>query len=119
MCPRIRYKYCGGVLAPNGNIYFVPWWADNVGVFNPATNAFYEVDISAQVSVDSKYFGGVLAPNGKIYLTPANANSVGVFDPRSDEDPPTYEPPFNLAEPCSPGMLHRSRWSIVFGNNET
>lgn len=38
-------KYVGGVLAPNGKIYFVPTNADNVGVFTPGSAApIYDVD---------------------------------------------------------------------------
>ena len=38
-------KYYGGVLAPNGKIYFVPSYADNVGVFTPGSAApVYDVD---------------------------------------------------------------------------
>ena len=39
------YKYIGGVLAPNGKIYFVSLDADNVGVFTPGSAApVYDVD---------------------------------------------------------------------------
>jgi hypothetical protein len=38
-------KYFGGVLAPNGKIYFVPYSADSVGVFTPGSAApVYDVD---------------------------------------------------------------------------
>ncbi len=38
-------KYLGGVLAPNGKIYFVPYSADSVGVFTPGSAApVYDVD---------------------------------------------------------------------------
>ncbi len=41
----IDKKYAGGVLAPNGKIYFVPSDADNVGVFTPGSAApVYDVD---------------------------------------------------------------------------
>jgi len=74
-------KYCGGVLAPNGKIYFAPMGANHVGVFDPATSAFSVIDISATITGDWKYFGAVLAPNGKIYFVPGDAFGVGVFDP--------------------------------------
>jgi hypothetical protein len=47
----------------------VPSSADNVGVFEPATNAFALIEIAAKES-GYKYGGGVLAPNGYIYFSP-------------------------------------------------
>ena len=38
-------KYSGGVLGPNGLIYFVPHDADNIGVLNPSTDTFITIDI--------------------------------------------------------------------------
>ena len=48
-------KYIGGVLAPNGHIYMVPFHADNIGDFDPSTNAFDVIDISSRIS--TKYNG--------------------------------------------------------------
>jgi len=78
--------YSGGVLGPNGKIYFVPFEADNVGVFDPATDAFSVVDVSGTGWFTlGKYSGGVLAPNGKIYFVPHDTNNVGVFDPATNK----------------------------------
>ena len=74
-------KYAGGVLAPNGHVYMVPYNANNIGDFDPATDAFSVVSISGVISHGSKYAGGVLAPNGHIYMVPDNADSIGDFDP--------------------------------------
>jgi len=76
-------KYLGGVLAPNGKVIFVPYYADNIGMFDPLTNAFTIIDISGIsgiVSGASKYAGGVLAPNGKIIFVPRDADNIGTFD---------------------------------------
>jgi streptogramin lyase len=73
-------KYLGGVLAPNGHIYMVPYNADNIGDFDPSTG-FSNVDISGVISYDGKYRGGVLAPNGHIYIVPCNADNIDDFDP--------------------------------------
>jgi hypothetical protein len=62
-------------------VYMVPWNANNIGDFDPATGAFSVVSISGVISHDSKYAGGVLAPNGHIYMVPCNADSIGDFDP--------------------------------------
>jgi len=47
-------------------VVMVPSFADNVGVFDPATGAFATHDISGIISRDFKYCGGVLAPDGKV-----------------------------------------------------
>ena len=33
------WKYAGGVLGPNGLIYFIPYNADNVGILNPSSSS--------------------------------------------------------------------------------
>ena len=82
-------KYYGGVLAPNGKIYFVPTRADNIGELDPSTKIFNTIDISGTISSDWKYFGGVLAPNGKIYFVPNHADNIGELDIGNHE--PAYE----------------------------
>jgi hypothetical protein len=77
----VQWKFWGGVLAPNGNIYLVPSNSDSIGVFNPSTGAFSFIDISFVIAHDYKYCGGVLAPNGLIYFIPHNADNIGVFNP--------------------------------------
>jgi len=65
--------YGGGVLAPNGDIHFIP----------SAANRGQKISSAGQVSTYSlvytttfAYFGGVLAPNGDIHFIPFRA-SVG------------------------------------------
>ena len=74
----------GGVLGPNGLIFFVPNGADNIGILDPTFPSFTTLDIS-QVSsgTGGKYGGGVLGPNGLIYLVPGDANNIGILDPSS------------------------------------
>lgn len=62
--------YYGGVLAPNGDIHFIPEYA-TVG---------QKVSLSGTVSTyslaytySSAFWGGVLIPNGTIYLVPNGA----------------------------------------------
>jgi hypothetical protein len=72
-------KYRGGVLGPNGLIYFIPFNADNVGILNPSSSSFSTLDISSSISSDYKYIGGVLGPNGLIYFIPSWADNVGIL----------------------------------------
>jgi hypothetical protein len=74
-------KYCGGVLAPNGNIYCIPFNADNVGIINPITNTFSTIPIpSVLIGKTLKCQGGAIASNGKIYCADANAQTILVIN---------------------------------------
>jgi len=72
-------KYIGGVLVPNGNIYCIPFSANNIGIIDPYRNTFDSTTIT--LTSTQNYLGGVLAPNGKIYCIPSNATNVGIIDP--------------------------------------
>ena len=77
-----NWKYDGGILAPNGVIYFVPRNADDIGVFNPTDGSFTTMEIPFSLSTDEvRYSGAVLGKNGKIYLVPCLAKTLAVFDP--------------------------------------
>jgi len=66
----VSNAYVGGVLAPNGDIHFVPC-AATVGqkVSSSGTVSTY----SLAYTVGDAYYGGVLAPNGDIHFVPCAA----------------------------------------------
>jgi hypothetical protein len=70
-------RYAGGVLAPNGKIYGVPYNANNVLIIDPVTDTTTTI---TGITGTIKYAGGVLAPNGKIYGVPYNASNVLIID---------------------------------------
>ena len=71
-------KFIGGVLAPNGYIYFLgDSYAYNVK-FNPATGTY--INLAAK----SRSAGGCLAANGKIYCAPYTTGVVQVIDTADD-----------------------------------
>ena len=76
--PTTNGSYIGGVLAPNGKIYCIPYNATSVGVIDPTAGTFTTFGTAGS---GGAYYGGVLAPNGKIYCIPFNATAVGVIDP--------------------------------------
>lgn len=80
-------KMIGGVLAPDGKIYMVPWDRFRVVVIDttvsPPTVELEapELVVPAQTPVSGKWAGGVLAPNGKIYTVPTQATNVLIIRP--------------------------------------
>jgi hypothetical protein len=67
----VANAYLGGVLAPNGDIHFVPFYA-NKG--QKISSAGLVSTYSLVYTVDEAYAGGVLAPNGDIHFVPLCAN---------------------------------------------
>ena len=67
-------KWHGGVLAPNGMIYFCPRDATQVLQLDPTTNTTSL--IGKVYSTSGVWVGAVLAPNGKIYFVPYNATRI-------------------------------------------
>jgi hypothetical protein len=64
--------YSGGVLAPNGDIHFVPYEANRGQKISAAgVVSTYSLVYTA---ASGAYQGGVLAPNGGISFIPYNAN---------------------------------------------
>ena len=78
--------YSGGVLAPNGKIYFAPYSATVGRIVDPANNS---VTTYGSFPGNEAYNGGVLAPNGKIYFAPHNGTVGRIVDP-TDNTVTTY-----------------------------
>jgi len=72
-------KWFGGVLAPNGKVYGIPYDSTQVLEIDPInqTTALF----GSLSATGNKWLGGVLAPNGKIYGIPRNATQVLEIDP--------------------------------------
>jgi hypothetical protein len=76
-------KWIGGVLAPNGKIYGIPYDSSSVLIIDPETN---QADTSITgLDGNSKWAGGVLASNGNIYGIPYDSSSVLVIDPETEQ----------------------------------
>ena len=91
--------YQGGVLLPDGRVIFVPYNAQNVGIFNPATNSF---TTSGAITIgtgagNGAFNGGALLPDGRVIFAPANATSIGIFNPVSNAFSLTGTTPGSLA----------------------
>jgi hypothetical protein len=71
-------KWYGGVLAPNGKIYGIPYSSTQVLEIDPVAGT---TALFGSLSGTSKWIGGVLAPNGKIYGIPYSSTQVLEIDP--------------------------------------
>jgi hypothetical protein len=63
--------YYGGVLAPNGDIHFIPGYFATVGQKVSASGVVSTYSLA--YTVTNGYKGGVLAPNGDIHFIPQSA----------------------------------------------
>ena len=80
-------KWAEGVLADNGKIYGIPYYAATVLIIDPVTDSYSAsaAPLPAPGGADgAKWIGGVLAGNGKIYGIPAYSTSVLIFDPMTN-----------------------------------
>jgi len=69
-----QHAFSGGVLAPNGHIYCIPYTMSSVDRIDPTDDS---IKSAGMVSSDvGKWAGGVLAPNGRIYCIPHNYNKI-------------------------------------------
>ena len=66
-------KWVGGVLAPNGKIYGIPFDSTQVLEIDPITQT---TALFGSLTGENKWYGGVLAPNGKIYGIPLGSTQV-------------------------------------------
>jgi hypothetical protein len=76
-------KWSGGVLAPNGKIYGIPYSSDAVLVIDTVAKTT-DVSSMSGMLTSSKWAGGVLASNGRIYAIPFNAPNVLVINPMNN-----------------------------------
>lgn len=75
--------FSGCVLWRDGNVYFIPYNADAVYVYDPVTeqvSKFGKLPLGGQ-----KWMGGRLAPNGNIYCVPYNHDAILEIDPANQE----------------------------------
>lgn len=75
--------FSGCVCWRDGKVYFIPYNADAVYVFDPLTDQvtkFGKLPLGGQ-----KWMGGRLAPNGNIYCVPYNHSSILEIDPANQE----------------------------------
>jgi hypothetical protein len=71
-------KWIGGVLAPNGKVYGIPFGSTEVLEIDPVNQT---TALFGSLGAGSKWAGGVLAPNGKIYGIPFGSAQVLEIDP--------------------------------------
>ena len=74
--------FCGGALAPNGNIYFLGSGTNNFMIVNPSTNAATLVTTTLSPALNTQAYNAlVLGPNGKLYGIPKTASNILIINP--------------------------------------
>ena len=74
-------NWYGGVLAPNGYIYGVPYNSTTVLKIDPTTDT---VTTFGDLVGSAKWVGGVLSSNGCIYCIPHTSTTILKIDPTTD-----------------------------------
>ena len=74
-------KWYGGVLAPNGCIYGVPFNSTTILKIDPDTDA---ITTFGDLAGTAKWVGGVLSSNGCIYCIPHTSTTILKIDPDTD-----------------------------------
>ena len=103
----VANAYRGGVLSPNGDIHFVPYYA---AVGQKINSSGVVSTYSLVYTVTLAYPGGVLAPNGDIHFVPSSAavgqkiNSSGVVS--------TYSLVYTVAVAYFGGVSFKWRYSF-------
>ncbi|MBL0954681.1 MAG: WD40 repeat domain-containing protein [Leptospira sp.] len=67
----------GALIAPNGNVYLLPYNSPKIVTINPITKNY---ESAATVPGNVDFIGGTLGPNGIIYLSPHTNNTFFKLD---------------------------------------
>ena len=79
-----RWKWDGGVLSPQGNIYGMPFGSSEVLRIDPARDTATTFGETGAQPGHQSWAGGILSPQGSIYAVPWDAEHVLVVDPATD-----------------------------------
>ena len=75
----VSNAFSGGILHPNGKIYFIPASETFVQEFNPLTNEI--INFGSLGATTNKWFSATIAPNGLIYCLPYTSINMLVINP--------------------------------------
>lgn len=75
--------FWGGVLAPTGDVVFIPDNSDFIGLYDPLTDSYTSGAAHNEIN-DQAFKRGALSPGGSIILAPYRSDNVGVYDAGPD-----------------------------------
>jgi len=108
-----KYKYLGGAVGGDGNVYFFPSDADYVLQVNPRTDQVREVGPNLrdlEPIHQNKWQNGFTAPDGSIYGIPLKASSILRIRPGKDGSDPevaTIGGPYNGLNKWEGGVMSK------------
>jgi hypothetical protein len=75
-------NYNGGVLLPDGRVFYVPCMSTTARIYDPVTDSI-TVPTGAYAG-GGAFQGGVLMADGRVYISPYNSTTARIYDPVTD-----------------------------------
>ena len=77
-----NFLYTSSRVLPSGLVVLVPFWANYIGFFNPATNTYSTLTpaVSLGATNRSLFEHGVLLPDGRIIFIPQASTTIGILN---------------------------------------
>lgn len=75
--------YLGAVTTFTGEVVFVPYASDVVGIYDPTTDTF-NTGAAHNRTASKAFSGGALTASGEVVLVPYDSDVVGIYDPATD-----------------------------------
>lgn len=72
--------YSGGVLLPNGRVFFIPYNANAPIIYDPVTDT-YSTSAGVAYPGNAGYVDGFVLPDGRVCMPPYGASKIAYYDP--------------------------------------
>jgi hypothetical protein len=93
--PGAVYRYAGGALGSNGNVYFCPFAADKVLRIRPSDNSLNQFGTFGLDYGGGRYYGACTGPDGNVYFPPYHQDGFVHVDVSSETM--VFDCSFNIA----------------------
>ena len=93
--PGAFWRYAGGALGSNGNVYFCPFEADKVLRIRPSDNSLNQFGTFGSAYGGGRYYGACTGPDGNVYFPPYHQDGFVHVDVNSETI--VFDCSFNIA----------------------